>query len=82
MHWRAFYHLVVLQVAPQHVDELWVTGLVSALFRLASDHSNVNKSGGPVIRQDPNAPRLAERCAAVVTPAFVTAWRKIAGADK
>jgi hypothetical protein len=49
------------QVAPQHVDELWIMGLVSALFRLASDHSNAKNGGGPIIRQDPNVPRLAER---------------------
>jgi hypothetical protein len=49
------------QVAPQHVDELWIMGLVSALFRLASDHSNAKNGGGPIIRQDPNMPRLAER---------------------
>ena len=46
---------------PQHVDELWIMGLVSALFRLASDHSNAKNGGGPIIRQDPNVPRLAER---------------------
>ena len=51
------------QVVPQHVDELWIMGLVSALFRLASDHSNAKNGAGPIIRQDPNAPRLAERCA-------------------
>lgn len=50
------------QVAPAHVDSLWVTNAVSALYRICADHGNAPKGGGPLIRQDPNAPRLTERC--------------------
>ncbi len=60
----------MLQVARTHVEEAWVayvneawvTQLVAALFRLAKDHATATSTGGPVIRQDPSVPRLAERC--------------------
>ena len=49
------------QVAPAHVEEKWVRSLAAALRCMAEHHANIDGSG-PFIRQDPNVPRLSERC--------------------